>query len=76
MMNSPIRLIIADDHAVFRQGLMSLLQVQDDMVVAGEADRADGVLPAVSGGACDVLMLGWTCRWIAGWARKSKSWPG
>ena len=33
----PIRLLIADDHAVLRAGLRMLLEVQRDMAVAGEA---------------------------------------
>jgi signal transduction histidine kinase/CheY-like chemotaxis protein len=36
-----IRVIIADDHAIMRQGLASLLQNQPDILVAGQA--SDGV---------------------------------
>jgi two-component system, NarL family, response regulator NreC len=38
---TPIRLLIADDHAVLRAGLRMLLEVQRDIAVAGEA--GDGV---------------------------------
>jgi two-component system, NarL family, response regulator NreC len=38
---TPIRLLIADDHAVLRTGLRMLLEVQRDIAVAGEA--GDGV---------------------------------
>ena len=38
---TPIRLLVADDHAVLRAGLRMLLEVQRDMAVAGEA--GDGV---------------------------------
>ena len=38
---TPIRLLIADDHAVLRSGLRMLLEAQRDMAVAGEA--GDGV---------------------------------
>lgn len=37
---SPIRIILADDHAVLRAGLVSLLSAEADMEVIGEA--ADG----------------------------------
>lgn len=37
---APITVLIADDHPVVRQGLRTLLDVQDDIDVAGEA--ADG----------------------------------
>lgn len=36
-----IRLIIVDDHALFRKGLISLLQNESDLVVVGEA--SDGL---------------------------------
>ena len=36
----PIRLLVADDHAVLRAGLRMLVEVQRDLAVAGEA--ADG----------------------------------
>ncbi len=35
-----IRVLICDDHAVFRRGLMLVLELEDDVVVVGEA--ADG----------------------------------
>lgn len=34
---TPIRLLIADDHAVLRAGLRMLVEAQNDMAVAGEA---------------------------------------
>ncbi len=39
-MPEPIRVLIADDHAVVREGLRSFLELQEDMDVVGEA--ADG----------------------------------
>ncbi len=52
-----IRLIIADDHALFRDGLKSLLGRQRDMKVVGEVDSADRVSEVLDGTACDVLLL-------------------
>jgi two-component system, NarL family, response regulator LiaR len=40
-MPDPIRVLIADDHAVVREGLRSFFELQDEMEVVGEA--ADGV---------------------------------
>lgn len=37
-MTEKIRVLIADDHAVVRQGLRTFLQLQDDIEVVGEAD--------------------------------------
>ena len=52
-----IRLIIADDHALFRDGLKSLLRRQRDMKVVGEVDSADRLSEVLDGTACDVLLL-------------------
>jgi DNA-binding NarL/FixJ family response regulator len=53
----PIRLIIADDHLLFRQGLKSLLHSEPDVTIVGETDRA-GELPALLAQLpCDQLLL-------------------
>ena len=52
---SAIRLIIADDHALFRQGLRSLLLLQPDIEVVAEVAQADAVLSTLA--PCDVLLL-------------------
>jgi DNA-binding NarL/FixJ family response regulator len=51
---APIKVLIADDHAVVRNGLKMLLELEDDIVVAGEAadgrqavDEAERVCPDV-----------------------------
>jgi DNA-binding NarL/FixJ family response regulator len=56
-MKTSIRLIIADDHALFRGGLKSLLRRQRDMQVVGEADTADSLIVTVAETACDILLL-------------------
>ena len=40
-MKKKIRVLIVDDHAVVRRGLRSLFQIEQDIVVAGEA--ANGI---------------------------------
>ena len=42
--NEPIRVLIADDHAVLRSGLCMLLNAQTDMEVVGEAETASEVI--------------------------------
>ena len=37
MADAPIRVLIADDHPVVRQGLRTYLELQPDIVIAGEA---------------------------------------
>ncbi len=34
----PIRILLADDHVLFREGLASIMSAQPDMTVVGEAD--------------------------------------
>lgn len=36
-MTGPIRILLADDHAVLRAGMRALLDAEDDMIVVGEA---------------------------------------
>ncbi|MBI1247824.1 response regulator [bacterium] len=52
-----IRLVIADDHSVFRSGLKLLLQANQDMEVIGEVADADQILPSVKQWKPDVLIL-------------------
>ncbi len=52
-----IRLIIADDHALFRQGLRSLLLLQSDVEVVAELERADQLEPSLAADPCDILLL-------------------
>lgn len=56
-MNSPIRLVLADDHSLFRGGLKSLLRRQKDMQVVGEVDKASAVREVLEKALCDVLLF-------------------
>jgi len=52
-----IRVLIADDHAVVRQGLKQILGDTPEMVVAGEATNGQEVLDKVRAEAWDVVVL-------------------
>ena len=41
MSSTPITIVIADDHAVVRQGLRLLLEAEDDLAVVGESSDID-----------------------------------
>src|SRR3984957_20202374 len=56
-MQTPIRLIIADDHALFRQGLKSLLLLQSEIKVIAEVERAADLHALLVTTQCDVLLL-------------------
>lgn len=52
-----IRILIAEDHALVRDGLRLLISVQNDMEVVGDAVSGDAVLPLVQAHRPDVLLL-------------------
>ena len=52
-----IRLIIADDHAIFRQGLKSILRFQNEVEVVAEVGRASDLETVLATTTCDVLLL-------------------
>jgi two-component system NarL family response regulator len=56
-MEKPLRVAIADDHALFRQGLKSQLALQPGVTVVGEVDRADDLAALVERTPCDLLLL-------------------
>lgn len=52
-----IRAIIADDHAIVRKGLRSILEETADMVVSGEASSGQDLLDKARRTPCDVVLL-------------------
>ena len=52
-----VRVAIADDHAVVRQGLRTFLELQDDMEVVGEAEDGDEAVALVEETQPDVVLL-------------------
>ena len=52
-----IKILIADDHAIVREGLKQIIRETSDMVVAGEASTAQEVLEKVWKNDYDVVLL-------------------
>jgi len=52
-----IRTLIADDHALIREGLKKILKEESDIVVVGEASQAGDVVDALGETAVDVIIL-------------------
>jgi DNA-binding NarL/FixJ family response regulator len=52
-----IRIVIADDHPVFRFGLRALLEAQPDMVVLGEAESGSEAVQMAQSLQPDLLLL-------------------
>jgi two-component system nitrate/nitrite response regulator NarL len=53
----PIRILIADDHPIFRRGLRALLEAEPDFQIAGEAADGAEVLEMLPRLQPDVLLL-------------------
>ena len=52
-----IRLALVDDHAILRQGLRSLLEREDDLVVVGEASSEPEAVAMVAATRPDVVLV-------------------
>ena len=55
--SKPIRIVLADDHPIFRDGLKQLLGMEKDFEVVGETGHGDEVIPAVEKYRPDILLL-------------------
>jgi len=55
--NETIRILIADDHAIVREGLKQILADTKDIVVAGDAENGNDAIKLARKGDSDVLLL-------------------
>lgn len=52
-----IRVLVADDHAIVREGIKQILADQPDLQLVGEAENGQDVLRAVRAGNVDLVLL-------------------
>ena len=52
-----LKILVADDHPVVRQGIMRIIEDSPDMMVAGEADNGIEVISKVKGEDFDLILL-------------------
>jgi NarL family two-component system response regulator LiaR len=56
-MASPIRVVVADDHAVVREGLRTFLRLEDDFELVGEAADGEAAVAEVERHGPDVALV-------------------
>jgi DNA-binding NarL/FixJ family response regulator len=61
-----IRVLLADDHKIVRDGLRRILSTQGDIEVAGEAANGDEALALVKANAYDVALLDMSMPGLSG----------
>ena len=61
-----IRVLIADDHAIVREGLKQLFALDNGIVVAGEAVDGSQVLETLRQGGFDLVLLDMTMPGVSG----------
>jgi len=54
---APIKVVVADDHTLFRDGIKKILSLEKDILVVGEAARGDEVIRVTERTKPDVLLL-------------------
>ena len=53
----PIKVVVADDHTLFREGIRKILSLEKDILVVVEASRGDEVIKVLERTKPDVLLL-------------------
>lgn len=53
----PIKVVVADDHTLFREGIRKILSLEKDILIVGDASRGDEVVKVIERTKPDVLLL-------------------
>lgn len=61
-----IRLLIADDHALMREGVKQIVALSNDVVVVAEAENGAGVMAVLREGTFDLMLLDLTMPDVSG----------
>lgn len=56
-MNNEIKILIADDHAIVREGLKQIVAEEKDMIVTGEAENVSRLLNLLQEKEFDIIVL-------------------
>lgn len=52
-----IRVVVVDDHAILRDGIRSILESQEDIIVVGEADDGSKAIENVKASLPDIVLM-------------------
>jgi DNA-binding NarL/FixJ family response regulator len=77
-MKQPLRVVLADDHALVRAGIRSLLERMPGVEVVGEADNGIEALASIESNQPDVVLIDIAMRGLNGLevaSRVAKTWP-
>lgn len=72
-MTEPVRIVIADDHPVFRSGLRAMLEVEDGVEVVGEASDGIAAVSLVRAVQPDLVLMDLNMPELDGSARPGRS---
>lgn len=56
-MNNKIKILIADDHAIVREGLKQIVAEEKDMIVSGEAENASSLMNLLEKDSWSIVVL-------------------
>ena len=56
-MNQSIKVIIADDHPIFRKGLKDIMKYEPDIEVLGEANNGNEAISLLEQKQTDIIVL-------------------
>ena len=56
-MSKEIRIVVADDHSMFRQGVVMLLKHYTDVIIIGEAGNGEELLKLLNSRRADIILL-------------------
>lgn len=57
MVNGPIRVLLADDHSIVREGVRGMLEAEPDIIVVAEASSGTEAVDAVADQEIDVVLM-------------------
>ena len=65
-MDEEVRILIVDDHPIVREGLSSIINLEADLVVCGEAGDGESALDAIEDSKPDLVLLDLSLPAISG----------